>query len=245
MPPPSEASAGGARPSRLVSAFHGTMRTTDDPEYEAALAAELKRRHGAQALAELYRRFSTGTSWFDGLMRRVCLRAWARRCGAGVTVSTNVGFRQAERVDIGDGVFFGEQAIIQGRHDGECRIGAGTWIGPQAFLDARALTIGDNVGWGPGAKVLGSAHTGEPVDAPIIATPLEIKPVVVEDWADIGVNAVIMPGVTIGRGAIVGAGAVVTRDVPPMAKVAGVPARIIGYRSGDPEAFPMAKERSS
>ena len=49
-------------------------------------------------------------------------------------------------------------------------------------------------------------------------------------WADIGVNAVILPGVTLGQGSIVGAGAVVTRDVPPFAKVAGVPARVIGWR---------------
>jgi acetyltransferase-like isoleucine patch superfamily enzyme len=79
--------------------------------------------------------------------------------------------------------------------------------------------------------VLGSTHTGHPADLPIIQTDLEIRPVVIEDWADIGVNAVILPGITIGKGAIVGAGAVVTEDVPPFAKVAGVPARVIGWRN--------------
>jgi len=49
-------------------------------------------------------------------------------------------------------------------------------------------------------------------------------------WADIGVNAVIMPGVTVGRGAIVGAGAVVTKDVPEFAIVAGVPAKFMRWR---------------
>jgi acetyltransferase-like isoleucine patch superfamily enzyme len=86
--------------------------------------------------------------------------------------------------------------------------------------------------WGPGAKVLGSAHTGLPIDQPIIETDLEIRPVRVEAWADIGTNAVLLPGVTVGKGSIVGAGAVVTRDVPPFAIVAGVPARFLRWREG-------------
>jgi acetyltransferase-like isoleucine patch superfamily enzyme len=88
----------------------------------------------------------------------------------------------------------------------------------------------DHVGWGPGAKVLGSEHTAAPLDLPIIATDLRIAPVRVEAHADIGVNAVILPGVTVGRGSMVGAGAVVTHDVPPFTKVAGIPARVIGHR---------------
>ena len=90
------------------------------------------------------------------------------------------------------------------------------------------------MGWGPGAKVLGSEHTGDPVDVPIIQTDLVIKPVRVGRWADIGVNAVLLPGVTVGTGAIVGAGAVVTHDVPDRAIVAGVPATLLRYRT-DPE----------
>ena len=95
-------------------------------------------------------------------------------------------------------------------YDGTCVIGDKVWIGPQAFLDARDLVMGDFVGWGPGAKVLGSTHSGIPVDVPIMRTDLVIKPVVIGAWADIGTNATILPGVTVGKGAIVGAGAVVT-----------------------------------
>ena len=100
------------------------------------------------------------------------------------------------------------------------------------ILDARNLILEDYVGWGPGAKVLGSSHTGLPIDRPIIETDLEIRPVRVEAWADIGTGAVILPGVTVGKGSIVGAGAVVTRDVPPFAIVAGVPARFLRWREG-------------
>ena len=88
------------------------------------------------------------------------------------------------------------------------------------------------MGWGPGAKVLGSTHTGLPVDRPIIETDLEIRPVHAEAWADIGTGAVVLPGVTMGKGCIVGAGAVVTRDVAPFSIVAGVPARFKRWRQG-------------
>jgi len=120
------------------------------------------------------------------------------------------------------------------------------WIGPQSYFDARNLVLEPHVGWGPGAKVLGSVHTGVPVDVPIIQTDLEIKPVRVGEWADIGTNAVLLPGVTIGKGAMVGAGAVVTEDVPAFAKVAGVPAKVIGWRNGDagptPQPAPAADD---
>ena len=82
----------------------------------------------------------------------------------------------------------------------------------------------------PGPRFLGSAHTGEPIEDPIITTDLVIKPVVVETGADIGMNASILPGVRIGAHAIVGAGAVVTSDIPAYAIAAGVPARVLRSR---------------
>lgn len=215
---------------RNVPATHGREPVKRDPPYENAFAEDLRRRHSTDELMALYRRFAAGDEHLDQLMRRTCVRALARRCGDGLRVAPNVGLRHAETFEIGDGVVIGEQAVIQGRFDGTCIIGDKVWIGPQAYLDVRDVVIGNYVGWGPGAKLLGSKHSGEPVDKPIIATDLVIARTIIEDEADIGVNAVLLPGVTIGRGAIVGAGAVVTHDVPPFAKVAGAPAQVIGYR---------------
>jgi acetyltransferase-like isoleucine patch superfamily enzyme len=119
---------------------------------------------------------------------------------------------------------------VQGRFDGTCRIGDHVWIGPQSYFDARDLVIEEYAGWGPGARVLGSTHSGVPVDVPIVQTDLHIKPVTIEAWADVGTGATILPGITVGRGSLVGAGAVVTHDVAPFSIVAGVPARVIGDR---------------
>ena len=147
-------------------------------------------------------------------MRRATWRALARRFGHGVRIGRGALAKHPETFEIGDGVVIGEQAFIQGRFDGRCVIGDHAWLGPQSYFDARDLVIEDYVGWGPERKVLGSQHTGVPVDVPIIQTDLRIEPVRVGAWADIGVNAVLLPGVTVGKGAIVGAGAVVTDDVP-------------------------------
>jgi acetyltransferase-like isoleucine patch superfamily enzyme len=106
------------------------------------------------------------------------------------------------------------------------------WIGPQAYFDARDLILEDYVGWGPGAKVLGSVHSGIPVEMPVIQTDLEVRPVRVRTGADIGTGAILLPGVTIGVGSIIGAGAVVTCDVPDYAIFAGIPARFMRWRTG-------------
>ncbi|MEK8023353.1 MAG: acyltransferase, partial [Candidatus Hydrogenedentota bacterium] len=173
---------------------------------------------------------SKGDGPFEMMMRRVLWRALTKRFGHGVRIGSDVGYKHIETFEIGNNVFIGAQAYIQGRFDGKTVIGDKTWLGPQSYFDARNLVIEDHVGWGPGAKVLGSEHTGEPADRPIIETDLVIKPVRIGAWTDIGTNAVILPGVTIGKGAIVGAGAVVTKDVEPFTIVAGVPAKFLRKR---------------
>jgi acetyltransferase-like isoleucine patch superfamily enzyme len=218
--------------ARVVPAVHGRQSVVPDPPEELALADRLRREHSRADLLDLASRHAHGDNDGDARMRRATWRALARSFGHGVRIGRGAIARHPETFEIGDGVVIGEQAFIQGRFDGRCVIGDHAWIGPQAYLDARDLVIEAHVGWGPGAKVLGSQHTGLPSDVPLVQTDLLIEPVRVREWADIGVNAVLLPGVTIGKGAIVGAGAVVTHDVAPFSIVIGVPARFSRWRDG-------------
>jgi acetyltransferase-like isoleucine patch superfamily enzyme len=137
-----------------------------------------------------------------------------------------------ENVALGRNVYVGHQSILKGYYRNRLVIGDETWIGQQCFFHAAGgLTIGSRVGIGPAVKILTSQHGEAGRDIPIFNAPVELKPVVIEEDSDIGVGAIIMPGVTIGRGAQIGAGSVVTRDVPAYAVVAGSPARILRERT--------------
>jgi maltose O-acetyltransferase len=118
----------------------------------------------------------------------------------------------------------------QVRRDG-VRIGTNSRINRRCTLDLReGLHIGDNVSISAECLILtasGRVGGGRSVESR--------RPVVIEDHVWIGMRAIIMPGVRIGRGAVVAAGSVVTSDVPPLAVVFGSPARTVGTRD-DAEA---------
>jgi acetyltransferase-like isoleucine patch superfamily enzyme len=215
---------------RVVAAVFGNAEITPDPAWEWDYTAHLKSTHTPSELRAIFSRYRNNEDIFETQLRRIVFRAMCRRAGHGIRIEPEVVFKHPETMEFGDAVFIGAQTMIQGRFDGTCRIGNHVWIGPHAYFDARNLILEDYVGWGPGAKILGSAHTGEPVGIPIIATELKIEQVVVGYGADIGTNATLLPGVRIGAHTIVGAGSVVTGDVPDYAIVAGVPARLIRYR---------------
>lgn len=118
---------------------------------------------------------------------------------------------------IGDGTSIGSYTEI-GRN---VSVGRGCRIEAYVFIP-EGVRIGDRVFIGPHA-----CFTNDPRPP----SPREMwKETIVEDDASIGANATILPGVTIGKNALVGAGAVVTRDVPPGTVAAGVPARVIRRR---------------
>jgi acetyltransferase-like isoleucine patch superfamily enzyme len=158
-------------------------------------------------------------------------RAELRACPPSVVLEPGVLIFHPENVSLGEEVYVGHHAILKGYHRNELRIGDGTWIGQAAFLHAAGgITVGRRVGIAPHVCILTSVHREPGRERPILDGELELEPVVLEDGCDIGINATILPGVTVGQGAQIGAGAVVTRDVPPFAIVAGNPARVLRYR---------------
>lgn len=153
------------------------------------------------------------------------------RLGEGTTIEPGVLIFHPEHVEIGDQVYVGHDTILKAYYRNRLVIGARSWIGQQCFFhSAGGITIGERVGIGPGVKILTSTHSGQPVETDIMDTEIELAPVSIGDGTDIGINAVILPGVTLGRRVQVGAGAVVTESVPDYAVVAGVPARVLRDR---------------
>jgi maltose O-acetyltransferase len=136
------------------------------------------------------------------------------------------------QVGAGAGIQLGQRLWFHG--PGHVRrsaasIGAGTRVNRDCALDFRGpLTIGDHVSISPEVAILTADH-----DPNQPGFPLRQRPVVIEDHVWIGMRAMILPGVRIGRGAVVAAGAVVTRDVAPLTVVAGVPARPVAQRQPD------------
>lgn len=106
-------------------------------------------------------------------------------------------------------------------------IGARSVVGRACCLDGRGgLTIGTNVVVSPGVWLLTDGHDADDPDFPEVLAPVEIQ-----DDVWLGSRATVLPGVTIGTGAAVAPGAVVSKDVPPYAIVSGVPARPVGTRA--------------
>lgn len=147
----------------------------------------------------------TGHLWFHGL------RLWLYRHLFKITIGVHTNIHRLCR-------FYRPSSVA---------IGAHTVINREVLLDGRSgLTIGDNVSISEGTVILTLEH--DP-NSPTFEN--RGGPVIIHDRAFIGTQAMLLPGVTIGEGAIVAARAVVTRDVAPYTIVAGVPAHVIGERS--------------
>ncbi|MFO0850000.1 MAG: sugar O-acetyltransferase [Gemmataceae bacterium] len=124
--------------------------------------------------------------------------------------------------------------------------GSGLWVEPPFFcdygsnitagervyfnfncvvLDVAPVRIGSRTMFGPGVQLLTATHPLDPVERS--AGREAAKPITIGDDVWVGGGAIVLPGVTVGAAAVIGAGSVVTRDVPPRTVVAGNPARVI------------------
>ncbi len=152
-------------------------------------------------------------------LRRLFQRSSGVQIGKGSTVHMGVVFYEPKGVQIGEDTIIGEGAVLDGRD---------------------RLQIGNHVAFASEVMVYNSQHDIHDPSFRAIT-----KPVIIEDYVFVGPRAVILPGVTIGKGAVVAAGAIVTKNVEPFTIVGGVPAVKIGnrkvtdpqYRLGRPRLF--------
>jgi acetyltransferase-like isoleucine patch superfamily enzyme len=122
------------------------------------------------------------------------------------------------------------------------RVGSGTFIGESVVVRGQGgVTIGDSVLIAPHAKIMAVNHNFSDVSRPVIEQGITGEGIVIEDGAWIGAGAAVLDGVRVGAGAVVGANAVVTRDVPAHCLAVGSPARVI--RDFGRGAEPHARER--
>lgn len=125
-----------------------------------------------------------------------------------------------------------KQGVIIHAHRAPVSIGRRSQINPYTVIyGGSGVTIGENVMIAPHCVLAAGNHDHRQLDQPMRDAPsISRGPIVIEDDAWVGAHCTITDGVTIGRGAVVGANSVVTRDVAPYTIVAGVPARVIGDR---------------
>jgi maltose O-acetyltransferase len=142
-------------------------------------------------------------------VRALCIPFFVKRLGTGTTLQSRVRLTNPEKISIGSHCNFAQGVFITG--------GGG-------------VRIGDWVGLGPDVKIWSVSHRFDDPDRPWLVQGWLKEPVVIEDDVWLGANVFVMPGVTIGKGAIISACTVVNKSVPEFALVAGNPGRVVGWR---------------
>jgi acetyltransferase-like isoleucine patch superfamily enzyme len=160
------------------------------------------------------------------------------RIGDMVGIGRNATLRANTEIDpgisLGKGVNINDAVVINANR-GFVTLGERSWLGPFCLVYGNGgVTLGRNVLVAGHSSINTVSHSAERCDIPINDQPVLTGPVTIEDDVWIGLSAVVLQGVTIGRGSIVGAGAVVTKSIPPWSIAVGVPARVVGRRKRAP-----------
>jgi acetyltransferase-like isoleucine patch superfamily enzyme len=140
---------------------------------------------------------------------------------------------QIQCITIEGGTALGEGVVLEacGENTGEkLIIRKGTYINRHTIVNAHGrVDIGQGCMIGPFCYITDGNH-GMAADAPVRKQPMVVKPVVFEEDVWLGAHVTVLPGVRLGKGCVIGAGAVVNTDIPAGAIAAGIPARVIKYR---------------
>jgi acetyltransferase-like isoleucine patch superfamily enzyme len=143
-----------------------------------------------------------------------------------------------ENIVLGNRVTIGKHAIIRPSNIYGGAIGAGlkvgdhSNIGPFAYIGCSGfISIGNNVMISPRVSIYAENHVFEDANIPMKEQGVTQAPVIIEDDCWIASNSIILAGVTIGKGSVIAAGSVVTKDIPPYSVAAGVPAKVIKQRN--------------
>jgi len=150
-------------------------------------------------------------------------------------VRANTG--DARSICLGDKVSLLENTLISANR-GHVSIGDNSWLGPNSVIYGNGgVDIGEDVLIASHCVINTVSHNFSRLDIPMNEQEINCEPVVIENDVWIGSGATILQGVRIGHGSIIGAGAVVTRSIPPFSIALGVPARVTGSRlvSGEAE----------
>lgn len=185
-----------------------------------------------QALEELWIALFAWIPTPLGMVVRLLAWRWFfRKCGS-VRFGVSLDIAGMGNISIGNGCRIGRACFLTAGN-GMLTLADNVAISPLCNIgaDDGEIEIGKNVAIGPGTVVRAANHRFVTRELPIMGQGHEPGRVKIEEDVWIGANCVILPDVTIGCGAIVGAGAVVTRNVAPYAIVGGVPARQIGMRT--------------
>jgi acetyltransferase-like isoleucine patch superfamily enzyme len=187
-------------------------------------------------------------------LRGKCYRWLLHEAGRGSMFGRSIVLRCPGRISVGSGVFIDDQVVLDAKgatsiielgeqilvgrasilscNEATIRIDNFVSIGPFCFFASKShIHVGSNVSIGSGTHLMGGGHAFAKLDVPIIRQQRLSKGIVVEDGVWIGTGTKILDGVTIGRDSIVGAGAVVTEDIPARSVAVGIPARVIRERS--------------
>ena len=187
---------------------------------------------GAAMIRPFEKRFGTYLDLMADLIRSTFLFLRGARFGRRVRFGRHSKIQRPWCLMVGSNSHFEHQVHIKATDDKtEIEIGESVFVGFNCEFDISSkLTVGNHCLIAPGCFITDHNHL-HAANKLISEQGCETAAVVIEDDVWLGAHVVVLPGVTIGRGAIVAAGAVVNRDVESMSIVAGVPARKIGQRA--------------